>query len=278
MKFRRYVLFLSLLIFGCDSRTNEMQEQPDANNTFDLAGLFPCWNQTWECGEWQPLTHKLDSAECIEGCTPDGKVLIMSLCQWCGSLRLVEPEQMRERMVLSFEARRNACQHVWRPAFASSSFDPIRQGDLLVVLSGQRMYVLVIKSFSFFDEELAYDVAMLTDIGRFVTKVDLKRVPWRSGTAADSIGIGCLEIEFVVERVQASDMRILEEFVCIKYDNYYGVMGRSKATPSHIAIVHRSDIGDDSVVDLTQFRFKTWEDGLGNRCDCAAFDNSEQRE
>ena len=58
----------------------------------------------------------------------------------------------------------------------------------------------------------------------------------------------------------------------LSYDFYYGgypgvvirVQGEQTRRPAHIAIVPNDYLENNSEIDLTQFRFKTWEDGLGS--------------
>lgn len=271
VRFAKCMLFLSLFLFGCEPHTDGDEEQPDSNNAVEPPRLFPCWSQSWQCGDWRPLTYQLDAGECIESYTPDGKLLIRSMCGWCQSVRLVDPDERTERIILSFEGRVKQCEHRWEPAMHTRSFDPIRQGDMLFVVYGKQMHVLEVEEYSFFGQQISYAIAQVTDTGRFPTKVDLKKLIWRSGSASNSICVGSRKVDFGVGRVDIRGNGNPEEFVTISYDDYYGMMGSSTTVthrlPAHIAIVHKPNIENSPVVDLTEFRFKTWEDGLGNRCD-----------
>jgi len=55
-----------------------------------------------------------------------------------------------------------------------------------------------------------------------------------------------------------------------EYDGYYGhsygPCARAYEDSAHITVIRKSDLEGSSVVDLSAYRFKTWEDGLTNKC------------
>jgi len=64
------------------------------------------------------------------------------------------------------------------------------------------------------------------------------------------------------------------------YDQYYGgahgpgaVIGDDTAK---ISVIHKEDLKENVIVDLRQYRFKSWEDGLGNRCSEQLFSESSE--
>jgi len=156
------------------------------------------------------------------------------------------------------------------------SFDPIRQDDILFVIDGKQMYALAIKGFSFFDEQFSCSLAPITDTGKFPAKVDLQKLRWEASNGTGSVRVGSRKMQFSVERVEVGGDGEAEYFVTIPYDHYYGMMpgpGPKQRIPAKIAIAHKADYEKNSVIDLTQFRFKSWEDGLGNRCDSGVSEN-----
>lgn len=274
MTFGKCVFYLVLCIIGNGLDAIGSQSQTDANNITEPAKLFPCWYQSWHCGEWHSLTYKLDSRECTGGETPDGKVLIRSMCGLCQSLRLVNSDDATERIILSIDGRLKHCEHRWRPAIHRWSLDPIEQGDIIFIICGKQMHALVIKKFSFFDEKLSYDIAEIT-ITRFPTQIDLMKLTWCSRIADRDeqsvyyIPVGSRTIPLSIHRIDLTRNGMAKEFISLQYDHYYGMTGGpekiSHATV-HIAIIHKLDVGNGPTIDLTKFRFKTYEDGLGNRC------------
>lgn len=270
VQYCKYSMLLIMLLFACDSRREESQDRSGENIPIKPAKIYPCWNQTWECGDWYPLDPKLNPDRCAVGQTADGNYLMRSMCLLCQSLLIVDPDKETQRIVLSFEGRAKQCEHRWRPAVHTSSFDPIRQDDILFVIHGKQMYALAIKGFSFFAEQFSCSIAQITDTGRFPAKVDLQKLQWSSSNGTVSVRVGSRKMQFFIARVELAGDAKAEDFVTISYDHYYGMMGGPEAVPrepAHIAIVHKSDLANDSIVDLTRFRWKMWEDGLGNRCD-----------
>ena len=59
-------------------------------------------------------------------------------------------------------------------------------------------------------------------------------------------------------------------FIEIFYDQYYGGFDNLTSPDcdiAKIAIIHKDDMKESSIIDFRQYRFKSWEDGLGNKCD-----------
>jgi hypothetical protein len=220
------------------------------------------------------LTYKLDDQDFIYCNVPDGQFLL-SLCDECSSILLVNPEDRTERIVLSVEGRIEKCEHKWESAVHAWSFEPVEPGDVLFIIYKGEMYALMLEKIFgnlFPNQKISYKIAKIAESGRFPTNVKWRELTWQKREAEEEIPIADRKISFFADSVVMDGGRNIKKFVSIGYDNYYGgYSGTPDAgkyeTPAHIAIVHRSYLEDNPVVDLTKFRFKTWEDGLGNLVD-----------
>jgi WD40 repeat protein len=279
MKFAKWGLLLILLLSACTSGCDKNQEQKDANSLADPAKIFPYWNQSWRCGKWRPVTYA-DWRNFTLIRMPDEKSLSMSLCGWCYSIRLINFEDRKERVILSLKARTKQCKHRWRPALYNWSFEPIESGDALFIIYDEQMYVLLVEKIFIdiaFGEKISYKIAKVTGSGSFPTKVRWKKLAWKTRVTEREIPIGSRKITFGNKRVSINESGDNKDIVSIGYDNYYGCWDDTYDAeiyekPTRIAIVHKSHLENNPVVDLTKFRFKSWEDGLGNRCDSTPFD------
>lgn len=270
MKFNTLVFLLSFLIFSLACGCDRKEEQSQANTSRNVDTAFPCWEQSWQCGKWFPLTHKLDHAKVLEGETPDGKLLFLSTCDLCDSIRLVNPEAMTERILLSPKGRAEECKHTWSSSVHNHSFDPIKKGDAIFVAFGKEMYVLLVESIFFPSNKISCKIAKITSTGEFVRRIRLGELTWKRIEAEDNVAVGSRWLPFYNSSLIDSNDNV-EYFLSITYDRYYGSLGGASAwrydPSSRICIVHKSYLESNSEVDLAEFRFKMWEDGLGNRCE-----------
>ncbi len=255
------------------SLADGLEQPPNAPlNSRDPNMLFPCWAQSWRDGNWRPLASKVDTRYVLESYTPEGKLLMMSVCRSCTSIRIIDPAANSERVLQSLRARLQNCSHNWRPSYHHWSRDPVEVGDILIIIYKQQMYALVLEHISpgAFIDKISYRIAEVGQDGTLPTVVNLEQLAWQSREAEEKLPIADRQLRFVISthRLKSGDPKYT---MSIWYDNRFGCMGgqmgRVHEAPFHIAIVHKGDLKDSRIADLTQFRFKTWEDGLGNRCD-----------
>jgi len=280
MHLHKFILFLIALVFIYTSGFKNSRKQMDTTCVTDSNKAFPCWNQSWRCGKWEPLTYKLDARDILDGRTPSGKLLMISTCGWCNSIRVVDPENIKERILLSLKGRIKHCKHRWRPAIHSFSFDPIESGDALFIIYDKQMYALIIETIftGFLDtQKISYKIAKVTNSASFPTRIHWKKLSWQSQMGKHHIPVGNRIISFATSSISKEDKDDTKKYLDISYDNYYGSLGRPTEPKEllHIAVVHKSYLENNDIVDLTKFRFKTWEDGLGSRCDISSVYNEQ---
>jgi hypothetical protein len=186
-------------------------------------------------------------------------------------MRLVNPKDRTQRIILSPESCIKGQEHRWQSSVHRHSYDLIEEGDAVFVIYEKQMYVLLMQQIFF--NEISYKIAEIAGSGSFPKQVDLKELPWREQEADEEEGIPVGSRRLTVD---ASTMPpVIKKdhtfSLSIVYDVYYAFLGGTGSykydPPTHIAIVHKPYLEKNSVVDLTKFRFKAWEDGLGNRCD-----------
>jgi len=236
----------------------------DSNN-FSLS--IPCWEQTRQCGKWEPF--KSDASDEI-GVYIGGNVAI-SICYNCGSIRILDFGNKKERTLFSPSSRIESCDHKWTAGLSRRSFDLIEAGDILVVQQRRYLFIFMtqkITGVALDDQEVTYKVAKFSLKGKWPVKIDLSKVKWKERKKHKALSIVGRGIEFDLFPTMWTNYK--PKFVEIFYDRYYGgsygpeaVMGDDVAK---IAIIHKDDLAGDFIIDLRQYRFKSWEDGLGNRC------------
>lgn len=234
---------------------------------------YPCWEQVWDCGDWRALSYE-PNRETFFYTDVAGKTMLRSCCLECGSFRLINPENRTERVVLSYKSKIKNCKHIWRPCVSSWSLDPIEEGGAIIVIWRRQFYVVVIEKISFYpDDKVVYKIAEVPSSEELPVKIDLNVLKWQEKeTVSQAIPLAGREIVFSTYEFTAHTEVELGKVLCIGYDYTYGGPSSSckLRTPAHIAIVHKSYLKSNPIIDLTKFRFKTWEDGLGNMCDLQA--------
>jgi len=224
-----------------------------------LSKILPCAKQSWQCGNWEGPLQAWDLTTCVEGRTPEGKGLSLSTCDFCMSIRVIDPDSSKQRVVTSPQAQRQKCEHKWHAGVHTECFDPMRAGDLLLIAYRARLYVLAVEEVFPY---LRYRIGTMALTDPLPPVIDLRSLRWQEKLTDNEISIGGRSIPVYTD--------VPEKALSIVYDNYYGYLGSrpelEDENPAFMAIVHKSDLPDRNVVDLGKFRFKTWEDGLGNLC------------
>ena len=108
--------------------------------------------------------------------------------------------------------------------------------------------------------------------GDFAARLDLEDFDWKTSSAKNVLSIGKWKFKYSIHGLDVDSDGSAENYINFMYDHYYGGaerQGKTGEMSAHVAIVHEADIKNSTVVGLAQFRFKTWEDGLGNKCDVA---------
>lgn len=99
----------------------------------------------------------------------------------------------------------------------------------------------------------------------------MNKLQWRIQTATKEIHFADRTLNFCTRMSLRHNKGAGEYRVFMAYDNYFGWYNGAPLeypweTPlAHIAVVDREYLEQNNLVDLTKFRFKTWEDGTGNR-------------
>jgi len=257
---RRLLLLAALsqvLFAGCGPSEEASGDSEDG----DPFQILPCAEQSWQCGKWERPAQPWDPRTCHfwPWHTADGTTLAVSVCESCNSLRIIDPNRGKERILASVSAQGWRCEHKWSRAYHSGSIDPVRVGDVLLIAYRARLYILVI------DEvfpDLRYRIASMAIGDSLPSAINLGSLRWRRERGDNDIRFG--------ERQMFVSMYGLEDAIGVTYDYLYGYMGRTTDLEDEhtafIAIVHKSDLSNGNVVEPGRFRFKTWEDGLGNLC------------
>jgi hypothetical protein len=238
----------------------------------DFASSIPCWEQSWESGEWSPLLRDPNayvfSWEALD--LGDGKHL--SVCRKCDSDRLMDSKGKKVKIILSSEPYAKDCNHEWVAGWGRKSSDLIEAGDVVAVQQRQRLFIFMIQEISgasLDDQEVTYKVAKFNLKGKCPIKIDLSKMGWKEKTARN-LPTYKGGIEFYLFRIDWTNNE--PKFIIILYDLIYGgfcgydhlVAGNDIAK---IAVIHKDDMKTSSIIDFRQYRFKSWEDGLGNKCE-----------
>jgi hypothetical protein len=136
------------------------------------------------------------------------------------------------------------------------------------------MYVVLVREIiirPLTPRRISYELATVTESGDFPTEINLNKLAWRSRKTERGFAVGDRTIRFAISVGRVAAQQTGHESIEVQYDNYYGRLGGAGAStyvpPTRIAIIHKDYLANNPIVDLRGFRFKTWEDGLGNRCD-----------
>ena len=232
-----------------------------------------CYFQHWSNGIWHPFseTATTRTKEMVPFFTQDEKYLWVSLCRECESIRIIDPNNRTERIIMSPQAKTKQCKHIWGPLISRDSFELIKPEDIIFVLYKRQMYILKVTSITgtnLVDQKITYDKANIS-LNSDIAKINLGNLKWQKVCKAKTeIPVDKKVINFTVNSFQN---KTYDPAMTIKYDQYYGGVccpdGISYEDSAHIAIVHKNDLNNNDLIDLTKFRFKTWEDGLGNLCE-----------
>jgi hypothetical protein len=263
----RYKMVLVVVVVGVSvlwaCRGSRGGTVEDSN---DFRSSLPCWEQSWECGRWVTSESYPKTEDAVYIFTADDKPLLMSVCEWCNSIRVVEAQNKIERIVLSPKGQKERCRHKWIAGLHNWSFEPVRSGDALFIIYNNQMYVVKVRQVIWHEQKVICDLAKVADPNGILTTVNLGNLTWQKLEAIREISICNHTIAFFTP----FDDDDMNGSITIHYDRYYGCSYGPEASQdsqnAHIAIVQRAYLETNSVVDLTKFRFKTWEDGLGNRC------------
>lgn len=239
----------------------------------DFASSIPCWKQSWECGEWSPLRRSpmahVFSWEAID--VGEGKYV--SVCRKCESDRIMDFKMIKEKIILSSRPNAKDCNHEWIAGLDRKSTDLIEAGDVIAVQQRQQLFIFMIQEISgvsLDDQEVKCKVAMFDLEGKWTMKIDLSKMGWKKETARKALPIDKGGIEFDLFRIDWTNNK--PKFITILYDLCYGGF----YSPEHlvvsnditkIAVIHKDDMKASSIIDFRQYRFKSWEDGLGNKCE-----------
>lgn len=268
------LLGMLLFFMGSSLREREVQETAGTSTaSIDPSKIFPRWEQSWDCGNWTAIVNEPPYKEVVTMTTRRGKVLYQSFCGWCKSRRIVDPDTKRQRILLSPKARNEACEHRWLPGISQKTLEPLEAGDALVVVYREQMYFLRIQELIRpidSPEGCASALCEFTKIGLgsgLDTEIDFRRLSWKKGTAIEVLPIPEHPVVFYVDSAENGDESPVMLF---EYDAYYGHSygpdARAYEDSAHIAVIHKADLQKNSVVDLAAYPFKTWEDGLSNKC------------
>ncbi len=190
---------------------------------------------------------------------------------------MINPDEGTERILPSTSIRMEGDGYEWIAGIYAASVrnDSIKEGDILFIIDRGRMYaVWITRLFDAFkyEDKLSYKFAVVSSSGDLPTKVNLGKLNWKSHTATEEIPYADRTLHFITDMEIVNNQLTGRSFISIEYDDFYGCYGGPPNYPdcpiaAHIAIVDKEYIAENNIVDLTKFRFKTWDDGLGNRCE-----------
>jgi len=220
---------------------------------------FVCDIQSDIAGNWQPLEYKPHRYKLLRR---DKPWLQGSYCPKCLSLRLINFWNFTERIMLSSRRNSNLCKHSWLPGVHAWSLEYLHVGDFLIVLYQEEVFCIRIDTIS--SNEINYSLAKISSLYSTHGMLDLSDIEWENKT-------GC---HFQIKD-RTIYVKILEESddskagISIWYDYYYGGFPEKANFENSevlMAIVHESDLQEKGKIHLNRYRFKSWEDGLGNTC------------
>lgn len=296
------VLLLTLLgvCLTCSCRRNPDGIVEDSNS-FSLS--IPCWEQSWKAGKWETLTLELDDMIWNSVVFLSKESVRLSICDNCGSVRVLDFGNKKERTLFSSTSRFKPSEyewtaglserqlalygfdpivgeHKWIAGLSRRSFDLIEAGDVLVVQQRQHLFIFMIQKISGYaldNQEVRYKIAKFSLKDKCPIRIDLSKVKWKEKKNHKAFPIAGRGIEFDLFPTIWTNNK--PRFIEIFYDQYYGgsygpeaVVGDDTAK---IAIIHKDDLADVSIIDLRHYRFKSWEDGLGNESEEAVAENDK---
>ena len=245
----------------------------DIGNFVDDNWPARCWQQHWDSGKWFDLTVT-PGADSLLLTEVSGSTLAVSVCTQCSSIRIIDMQGRRERIILSQHGHLSACRHSWKAGANAWSQTPIEQGDILLVVYKYNVYAIRIMKFVFDPESLSiallYEQAQVDFEDTLPHRLDISALEWKEFSAAENIPIDDdRDVPFSVYRYFPAGSTECTVIFSIWYDYYYGgpVTGSAARIPMYVALVDHMYLQNRTVIELDRFGFKSWEDGLGNRSD-----------
>ncbi|MHB9070609.1 MAG: hypothetical protein ACYC54_09605 [Sedimentisphaerales bacterium] len=244
--------------------------------------IFPCWKQSWDAGKWDMLISEPNDFERnkyfeVNPHIVNGRLVsrnvVWTSCENCNSFRVIDYEGRKERFISSFENSLQKCEsHKWEPTLNSRAAEPVEIDDYVCVIFDKSMYLVQMVNVVWGIEKqgISYRIAKLTDSGNFNISINLHKLKWTKGSSDGTVIIGTQKLDISPYTVYLKSGE--RPYAIVDYDCVYGGMPAynefsQTGNPRHIAIIHKKDIDANMIIDLTKFRFKTWEDGLGNLCE-----------
>lgn len=221
---------------------------------------FLCSTQSIAAGYWEPSVYTQDKK--ISGDMLGYSYDFFSLyCTKCLSIRLSNVQNFTTRLISFRESGMSECDHYWVGGTHSWSKDTIGVGDFLAIASDNSLYIIKVNELQ--RNGTGYSIAHEPFVGikENNNKLVLEELNWQETIGKSGFSVANRLVPF---RINESNGNLK---LRVAYDNYYGGL-ESALFPERsllIAIIHTEDI-QDSNVQLNYFRFKGWEDGLGNRC------------
>jgi len=266
-----HIIFIVILLSLCGQCRKR-----ETNNSIieEVCANIPCWNQSWKCGQWKSVNGSIERGKSIFIPTPDGSMVYFSSCALCNSSYIRDPVGHRERIILTSKGLKYHCEHKWRAAFNKRSVEDIEPGDILLLVYKKEMYCIKITEIfgnDLSNQRILCQIAQVATEDIRLNKIDLKKLIWRDKEANIAIPISSRLLPFRVELFENGEGERKDRLLHIEYDQYFAGSGgpdtETDEESIHLAIVHKQEIANGNIVDLTKFRFKIWEDGLGNLCD-----------
>lgn len=271
------IIFMLIALAACDKK--EIIIEP--GTSIEPEEFFPCWGQTWKCGEWLPLERNLedypeDTLSLKRTFDSNFRVVdefFVSVCDLTNDMRLIDPKEKTYRIIKGLPHK----NHVWRRYswIAGEMFDcrdPISEDDILIVVCESNMYAVwitrVFDSWKYDDYDVSYKIAQFNMTEENCSALDLGSLKWSTFKRQEDIYFGNRYLLVYVNHLKHP---VTDEYILsFQYDRCYGNKTIKGVYPpdtplAHIAIIHKDDYEYDEPIDLRHFRFKTWEDGLGNK-------------
>jgi len=243
-----------ILMTGCSDK-----QEPDTSQP--LSGPFPYTLQNWDCGEWITLESPLDSEPFY--CWPEGDLLFGSqVCKKCKSNRIVEIRTNREKILLIEDFNKTDCtKHEWIKGISGAAYatPSIRAGDAAVIYWENHLYIYWIQYIE--DDGISFKwISISKDQFTQSTKLFWNTLSWQKHQAKDYfICNEKLQVPFHVH------YHLNKIVLTIRYPLRYGELwDDDENTPYYIAVIREEDI-DKNQIDLSHYRFKLWQDGMGDK-------------
>lgn len=262
------VVVIGLIITGCHHKSEKPED------------VYPCWTQSWKDGDWTDL-HDLPASSTFSVTGPVKEIEYpvaekeafdefgVSLCFETMDIRILNLSEKKQRVIQCEWVGHGHDVQEWHPTLSLHSANMIKSGDCLFIVYQSRLYAVWVNRI-FADHEALVQFCEFQN-PRLPVVIVGKDIVWKSEKLVQKIVIGDRYIEFkTVPNPKPSDNSEEQRFcMVIFYDRGYGStypgLYPGHFSAAHIAIVDREEF-DLMNINLKNYRFKTWEDGLGNRC------------